>query len=232
MKKIFLIPVLVSTLLVGACSEQKVSEKDTQAIFDILNKNPDKLLQAIENVQEYQFQENMKEEWANAEHKDINYVGMPVIGEGNNKITFYYSYGCGYCTHVQELARKLAMDNNQVTLKIISEDDKAKLAYSIFMELFNKNKNLGLAFNDIIFLNQKDFYQDHEKVIKMALEKLEQPLDLMTTVKGKYDDQIQNNRAEFDKFELGGTPAAIVNDTYPVMGLQDMSTYKKAMEQK
>lgn len=232
MKKLWIIPVLTSVLIIGACTDTRVSEKDTEAIFDILNKNPDKLLNVLEKAQEYQFKENMKEEWTHAEHKDINYNGMPVIGKGKDKVTFYYSYGCGYCAHVQELARKLAMNDTQVSLKIISDDDMAELAYSIFMELFNKDKNLGLAFNDMIFLNQGEFYQNHEKVIRMALEKLEQPFDLMTSVKGKYDEQIQINRAEFDKFGLRGTPTAIVNDIYPVMGLQDMETYKEAMSLK
>ncbi len=233
MRRLFIIPVLAGSLLLGACTETKMSENDVEVIFEILKKNPDRLVQAMEYAQEYQEQQNIKKSWVKAEHKNISYDGIPVIGTGENKVTFYYSYTCGYCREVQEIGRKLVMDNNtQAAFKIISDSEISKLAYSIFVELFNNDKDLGLAFNDVIFAHQIEFFKDPEKVIKIALEKLGQPESLIQSVKGKYDEHIRINAAEFSEFDFPGTPSAVVNDKYPVIGLQNLALYREAMNLK
>lgn len=222
-----------SDKLLHQLSDDLTDDLINKKIAAYIEKNPDLIIQSLNNWQRQQYEDQRKKaietikEKTSELHNDPN---SPVAGnpDGDIVVVEFFDYNCGFCKRVLPSVNKL-----------LEEDSNVKVVFKEF-PILSENSRLiskyALAVNQV---DSEKYYDFHSAMMKAkgsqsenALQKLAETLGLDAEKVKEAANSIEVNRQLMANNELGkgigvsGTPAFIIG-TRLVPGAIEYDQLKK-----
>jgi protein-disulfide isomerase len=207
---------------VAAQADESLSKADVEKIVqDYLMENPDFLLNALINMQQWQEEQEKLQQAATLAHAQelfLNDPNIPSVGPADAKVTVveFFDYHCGYCKRAfaETMALTEGADDVRVLFlefPILSEESGIAARAALAAHKQGKYMDLHTAFMQARGrLNQSRI---DEIAAEVGVDVAQMKADMASPV---VEEAIARNRLFARQLDISGTPAFIVgNDVVP-----------------
>ena len=206
-------------------------------VGDYIQSHPKEILQAIQKMQEQEYEEmNKKTKQAIKEKKD-EIMGskneiLPIAGnkDGDVVIITFLDYRCGYCKNVNNVLRELIKQDKQI--KVVYRElpvlgpqsqEMAKMALAVYLADPGKYEEFH---NQVMDLRSTDQASVDKIIVQMGFDLAE----IKEIMKDKrIDQELAYNMELAQQLNIRGTPAFIIGDTL-VPGAVDLATMQEIVK--
>ncbi len=243
---------LMTVLVLAGCAGKedvrKTLEENPDIVFDVLQKNPEKLVetlnQAIEHVKK-QAREKAQNERVSRRENEYKNPRQPqvdekraIFGPLNAPITIveYSDFECPYCSRGYNTVKKVVKEYGDKVRVVYKHfplrfHQMAEPSARYFEAIVLQDTEKAQKFHDAVFENQNALKSDKEAFLKRTAKtvganmvRLKQDLN-SDLVK----ERIRADMQEASKFGFTGTPGFLINGV-ALKGAQPYSEFKKIID--
>lgn len=239
-------------ILATGCAKivEDTLKNNPDILFEAMKKDPVKFIDALNEAgREYQglkaeedrkkAKEAMEAQFSNPLDPEVN-EKRAIRGPKDAPITIveYSDFQCGYCGKAFKTVEKLMRDEYKGKIRLVYKHlpvtgaPMSRPAAEVFEAIATIDGERAYAFHDKVFSNQGALSQGGEDELKKMVKEI-MGSDASRVFDKVESDEIQArlaaDREEAKKYEIGGTPAFVVNGVF-LNGAQPIEKFKQVID--